>query len=540
MRSLPRGTKLQVEMVYDPLQEQQQRVEDRECAPALTYTNTSMHWTFDCMTASFFEDPAARVILPFILPPLQQQFDPNTQNQVQYGIELISLCLSFDQRATATAITGYDSTGSSPGLLTDADMSRYTIMLRLMQKIPSFYGGSQDNRLPIYQVEIPGLEVFGNPLFFRNPLLIRDLTLQLQNNRSYYWELSIPGLYTATPLTHEQLAMPSFTLQASIRVPLLEETDDVQNLPVDTWPPLTLPLTIPAGNAIIDGTSDLQTPMQTFDQFLMERLQAGRGAGSGGQQMQGQEQALSALQSYLRDRGYVCIVVPMWQGYQDCRFSSVTTDALPGTSAPWTDPTMDRRIIRVPDGFILHHALAIQNLNSPDSTNTRGFTGRGTVPTSLSFSNAVGIAMHNGLRTEDFQYQQVAYCNWTEATVANILVDAIQFPGVLSPLACRILNIPLVGPAPGSGSSYTATGLPFFMGAGNDVTQSRTQVGQMPPQFGGGALQAPTTDGAENLLELRWSMSDAIAGLDNPLDPDGVLIGTGGHYILMIGTVPVQ
>lgn len=539
MRSLPRGTKLQVEMVYDPLQEQQQRIEDRNCAPSRTRSNTFMSWTFDCMTASFFEQPSARVILPFILPPLQQQFNVNTQNQVQYGIELTSLCLSFDQRATATGITGYDS-ASDPGLLTDADMSRYTIFLRLVQRIPTFYGGTQDNRLPIYQIEIPGTEVFGNPLFFRNPLLIQDLTLQLQNNRSYYWELSIPGLYTATPLTEEQLALPSFTLQAGLQLPLLEETQSVQNLPVGTWAPLTLPVNVPAVDSIIGGSADLQAPMLVFDTFLMERLQAGRGAGSGGQQMQGQEQELSALQSYLRDRGYTCIVVPMWQGYQDCRCSSVTADALPGTIAPWTDSTMDRRVVRVPDGFVLHHALAIQNLNSPDSTNTRGFTGRGTTPTSLSFSNAIGIAMHNGLRTEDFKYQQVAYCNWTEATVSNILVDDIQFPAALASTACRILSIPLVGPAPGDGASYYATGIPFFMGSSNDVTQTRTQVGQMPPQFGGGAVAAPGTDGAENMLEVRWVMDDVIAGLDNPLDPDGVLIGVGGHQVLLIGSVPVQ
>ena len=169
MRALPRGTKLQVEMVYDPLQEQQQLVEDRECSPANQHSNTFMHWTFDCMTASFFEDPQATVSLPFILPPLQPQFDPDLQNQVQYGMELTSLCLSFDQRATAIGITGYDS-ASNPGLLTNTDLSRYTIQLRLMQKVPQFYGGTAEAGITIYQLEIPGLEVFGNPLFFRNPL----------------------------------------------------------------------------------------------------------------------------------------------------------------------------------------------------------------------------------------------------------------------------------------------------------------------------------------------------------------------------------
>lgn len=539
MRQLPRGTKLQVEMVYDPLQEHQQRVFDQECGVQQDHSSTTLHWTFDTLTASFFEEPGARILLPFILPPLQQDFDPTKQSQIQYGQQLTSLCLSFDQRAEAAGITGYFSS-SQPGLLTACDLSRYTIQLRLIQKIPRFYGGNTASTTPIYQLEIPGQEVFGNPFFFRNPLLIPDLNIQLQNNRTYYWEITVPGLYTATPLVNEQLAMPSFTLQATIRTPLLAEADDIQNLPTLVPNPVTLPLTIPSANAIIDGTTDVQTSMGTFDTFLQEKLQGGRGLGSGAQQAQGQEQALPELRSYLKDRGYTCIVVPMWQGYEDVRCGTVTSSALPGLTAPWTMPTLDRRVVRVPDGFVLHHAMAVQNLNSPPSPNTAGYTQYGDLPSSNNMVHQVGIAMHNGLRTEAFAYQQLAYCQWTRVTAPNFLVDELSIIGNLTNPSMRVLNIPLVYPAPGVNTSYTATGTPIFMGAGNDVTQARTDIGQMPPQFGGGALQPSTTEGAENLLELRWAMADVVDGLDNPLDPEGVLIGVGGHYVVLIGTVPVQ
>jgi hypothetical protein len=529
-------------MVYDQLAQAQSDCASASLAPALATSQTTLHWTFDCLTASYFEAGRAGVWVPFMLPPLQQDFSgpAGTANLEQYGQQLTSLVLSWDQRAEAVGITGYDG-ASGPGLLTACDMTRYSVFLRLLSRTPTFYGGDVTNQTVVYQTEIPGAEVFGNPLFFRNPLLINDLAIPLQNNRTYFWELSIPGLYTATPLSIEQLAMPSFTLQATVKTPLLATPSEyTQNAPTATWPAQTLPLTTPAGNAVINGTTDLQASFNTFDQFLSNKVQSGRGLASGGTQAVGTEQDTSAYAAMMADQGYTVIIVPMWQGYRDVRCSEVPTMVLPGLSAPWTMATLDKRVVRVPDGFVLHHALAVQNLASPPSPNTTGYAVWGTPPSSAAFSHAVGIAVNNGLRADDFAYQQVAYANWTPATAANIEVDEYWDGQAVTPRLWRMVNIPLVWPAPGVNTSFTATGKAFFMGTSNSATQARQQVGAMPPQFGGGALQSSSTNGAENLLECRWLIEDSINGLDNLADPDGVLIGTGGHQIILIGTVPVS
>lgn len=600
-------------------------------------------------------------ILPFTVPPFQQKFagqlDALTTERVlsdpQYPIMLTELSLSFDQRAEPYAIVGPLSK-SGAGQLTAADMTRYDMTLRLLERQPSLLTGENLLSSEVLNLVLPGVELFGGVTFRANPLLVQGLAVPLKPFAIYIWELSCPGLYSAAGVdpgaTVEQLALVSLTIKPTLQSPLLprDKAGDfnvgpgIQNIPTThagVQVGTTIPLTVPAGGASMLGRTVQSDLLGGFDLALRKRLDSGYGTDFGalGNVMQSADVSPHAMLN--NDSHYQMIVVPMFGGQvrNSVRAEDVAGAGLPfcTPSSLWKDPAFDARVIPVPDNFVLHHAFAVWNNYSPPADivfvadvwtstvagapvagNTARLTigatnydypmvggdtlamiaiavaaaaaadplynvyasgvlvlcvaktattaviassflagagtflaahtrvgasraGWGKRSASADYVQAIGIDIHSGMGSDGYAQQQVAYLSWAADNAAPWTLDQYDPGG--NP-GYNLMQIPLVNDVvPWTDHSWFSSGLPFFMGRGNSNTQPRSQVGVMPTAFGGAGFVWPsaTTAGGETNLEVRWSKVNAASGLAFGGDPDDVVVGAGGEFVLLVGKCTV-
>lgn len=377
--------------------------------------------------------------------------------------------------------------------------------------------------------------------------------------------------YIFFEIAYPLLAMPNLTLVCTFDTPLeprdycagtpgsvpdpVTSRPYVQNIPVKhLGQPRTgtmlLP-TEPLAGTLITG-DDVQSLVTTLEQPALDQLRAGYGRDPGN------EADAFPWEQLANDAAYQVINVQMFPNWWDVRSESInpTADLPNGVgfpyltpdigAIPFTDPVVDQRIIRVPVGFVVHHVIVAQN-TFPYGDNLvfpQGGSGIGEwgLFDSAAILQKVGVAMYSGLRADDQQFQQVAYLEWTGASVASgadrkYLIDQLKLDQVNTNYV--LLNAPLVWPTNfNGGASYggvaVGTGFPVWLGAGNSTTAARSQCGQMPHNFGAGATQAPPTAGGENLLLVRWSIeSTSVGGLGAA--GSQVLTGPAGHQIIIIG-----
>ena len=377
--------------------------------------------------------------------------------------------------------------------------------------------------------------------------------------------------YIFFEIAYPLLAMPNLTLVCTFDTPLeprdycagtpgsvpdpVTSRPYVQNIPVKhLGQPRTgtmlLP-TEPLAGTLITG-DDVQSLVTTLEQPALDQLRAGYGRDPGN------EADAFPWEQLANDTAYQVINVQMFPNWWDVRSESINPTAdLPNGmgfpyltpdigAIPFTDPVVDQRIIRVPVGFVVHHVIVAQNtfpygnnLVFPQGGSGIGEWGSFDSPTILQ---KVGVSLYSGLRADDQQFQQVAYLEWTGASVASgadrkYLIDQLKLDQVHTNYV--LLNAPLVWPTNfNGGASYggvaVGSGFPIWLGAGNSTTAGRSQCGQMPHNFGAGTTQAPPTAGGENLLLVRWSIeSTAFGGLGAA--GSQVLTGPAGHQVIIIG-----
>lgn len=462
------------------------------------------------------------IMMPFLMPPLQEDFDSTSWQQPVNQPTLKEISFAFDQRAEPYGIT---DRYPSDGYLTATDMDRYTITFEILERMPTILGGNETDFRSVYKTTIPGEEVFGNQFARQNPYVINEMNLPLNPYRTYIIRLVAHGLYS-TGVTTERLAMPSLHITLLGDFPMVNRDAFTANAPTKTdLLPQTSTVTIPTlvPNTLIDGTSDLQAMFAVFDNLLEDRLQSGIS----------DESELAVAEQMDKDASYSVIAVPMWGSTGQVRCSNASTVGLPYISgvAPELDPTCDRRVIPVPQGFTVHQILVVQNLVSYPCPLTAGFAGFGFDGGANTLYHKVGVALQAA--NDHYAQQQVGYLEWTRAAI-NHQVDFFRLNG--QDHSFRIHNMPLVAPVgTGNVQSFTLTGNPIYMGSSNSTTDTRNTIGQMPEVFGGGGLVNPLTNGVENLLEVRWVIEDTVAGLANPATPNNTLVGSGGHWVYIIG-----
>ena len=364
--------------------------------------------------------------------------------------------------------------------------------------------------------------------------------------------------FTFFTLTQALLAMPNLNLGCQFKYPLgprdYSASNDpavnpyVQNIPLKhkgqpQHGVMTL-LAQPAGDTLITG-DDVQQVVTDLEAPILNKLKAGYG------NIPAQEGDTFPWEQLQNDTGYQVITVPMFPNWFDVRAGSVNplnVGAYPtlqrphGVGFPYcvgTPPytkSCDQRIISVPTGFVVHHVIVCQNtFPYPDNRIFNQGTAWGTP---FLGTTKVGVALYNGLRGDDQNFQQIAYIDYNNSNYQTYLIDQLKLDGQHTNYL--MLNAPLVWHTSNNGdSSYggnaVSTGKPFWMGAGNSTTQARTPTAVLPLNFGGGSFppQTTLTTGGENLLIVRWSI-EAAGGLGS-LSDSTVLCGPAGHQVILIG-----
>ncbi len=540
-----RGVKLCIQHVYTTLA-------DLQAAAAIANVERTAEqmapcrimWPNPWVGSESVDDGYQAFIWPFTLPPFQQLFQRSSLRDPDYPVTLAELSFGWDQRAEPGGITSPTGT-SVEGVLCAPDMDRYDLVLSLFERQPSLVAGSNPMApREVLRLEIDGVNAFGNQFARTNPLLIEPLNIPLKPFMVYYWELRAPGLFDAAGVppgaTVDQLAMPAVTLTATILSPLTVRdrvTDfpptvpfgpGIQNIPIKhqgAKTGTTVALTTPAANAIITGT-DIQDGLGGFDAAARDRMPSGYGIGHGaaGDPMQAADAPPTEMLA--NDAFYSVIAIPMWHGqrHNSIRSADVSTARMPYAPdpfvAPWAGPTEDRVAIRVPGGFVLHHAFAVWNVYSPLG---------GVAPVGATYRQRVGVGIQCGLRCDNFTHQQVALLDFTPATAGTFLLDSFDLDEGATPVY-RLLQIPIVNAgAAWNLNSWLPSGRPFFMGDANTTTAGRIFAAN------GGVFTAPLTAGGETMLEVRWEKSDDPAvGLDGG-PAQAVRVGQGGEWVILVG-----
>lgn len=356
------------------------------------------------------------------------------------------------------------------------------------------------------------------------------------------------------------LELVSFHLCATLEAPLTvrDKMGDFGNYPVEfgSKPIQNLPTVhggasvgtiIPypsvAANALITG-NDVQDGMHGFDRALRQRAGSGYGAGYGPLATPIEASNTYPEEMLLNDAHYSMIMIPMWGGQyrESVRRLTVVDAGLPYVDlelGPANKITEDVFVFPVPEGFVLHHAFAVWNgYSSPTTVYDDDTALDATWPTSILYTQKIGIILNSGWRSDDYKHQQVAYLQWNGDvpdgnldSYQNWLLDEYSPDGLPR---YRLMQIPLVNNnLVWDAHSWFKSGPPFYMGRANTITEDREPCGTMPTGYPGCvAFAPPLTSGRENVLEVRWTKD--LSGYESLEDTD-TIIGQGGEWVILCG-----
>jgi hypothetical protein len=303
----------------------------------------------------------------------------------------------------------------------------------------------------------------------------------------------------------------------------------MQNAPIPNAPnPTPLPLTLPSSNQVM-VEAHTQGNVETLDAPVAKTLQAGW-------QPFGE---INPTEQLLADSSYSVILIPLWAGWEDARQQSINARGFPYTTGPgFLDPTADRRLCVVPDGFVLHHCLWWRSMAGFPCPVTGGFPAPMVNVVAPSFSVKAGLGLVQGWDTENTRYQQAAYLELTGISLSENTVDLLgQIVGMLPYLDGALHYVPLVYPnTDPSANGFYQTGKPLYIGRGNRKTVTRTPTADAPNT--GAGYVTPVTDGQETHVEARWTIEDPVLGLAGGA-ADSYILGYGGGYLALVGKMPL-
>ena len=454
----------------------------------------------------------------FVLPPPQEMFRQNGSGlpeDITYVLE--TLMISVDQRGEALAI-------NEDGSLNVEDRDKVAFTVNLFGKKPNAFGGSSfipDTQL--MSVDFDSLN-YTNPDFVENPKMKTGLGISIDPYQTLVLEVSLKTFQGAS----QNLSIDSLVVSLDFSARLMKRDNavaslfDVQNIPLSHKGARSIDpqsVVTPAASSIITADSNaygdgIQTALERIDTVFSEKLKGGY-----------DEKSSEAYNSnILTDAGYDVIAVPMWGNGWVSKGGAAGDDtgSLPYIGlAPYAGATCDRRIIPLHYPMVVHHVIACVN------------TGP-VPPTSSTFINKIGVGIGCGVRSDLLESRQVAYAEWSPATIASYKIDETKVRNSYQ----QVLNIPLVYLTGNTGTGFdqnvsaalASTGTPVFIGQALDPEQPRTDLAQSVNAF---LPFTPIMAGQEQFLEIRWEIQDS-AGIANMPANEGV-IGFGGHWVYIIG-----
>jgi len=476
---------------------------------------------------TFFQNDKCSFTLPFVLPPLQQNWDANAGRSVMPQILVLDeLGVSFDTRREAAAIICEDPTtdpDTNAGKLSYDDVGDYDIHFKISEKQQQFFGATG----VVPDAELVSLhlvpEQFSGRPFRDNPFLLTGIAKQLQGYRTYVIDVAMKQTTNKTGLV-------SLCISAKFRVPLGPRYLSEQNAPTPDNPSAPyVPFTTPVGNTPI--TDAVQTNLESVDARFRKRLEGGATT-----------EGIRPPEGVLVDVGsYEIMCVPMWGNFnqnlggvskrvlnyaaiaahQNPPFYRGTASATVPDPQPWT---YDRRVIPLVQPWTLHHVIVCKNRMDPTSV----LYSR--APQSATFYDKIQVWLTPGPRSDNPNSQLIAEGDRLAGTFT--LIDQLKNRPdgmncgaytALSPSDWDVYAMPLVG---AGGVGYCPQGRPIFMGRTNTGGADRTQLN--------GAL--PTLLGQETEIAVQWDIGNTSGQLDaGDEDPNATFVGYGGHWVLLIG-----
>ena len=532
--------------------------------------------------------PRRPFAVPFALTPFQEFTDVTAPTlRVEDGTftllpdapryYLDEISFSFDQRGEPAAVcdrwnnSAAGVVGTDGGKLfygtQDPSKAAYDLRLSIVEKPQLFFdkdekiasaASSPDTELgrEIWSFDLTGTK-FTKKSFRPNPVLIEDINVVLEAYRTYVFLIEADGLaqdHTVAVGNKMSFAMPNIMASLRFRTELVPRdvstgafpaASSIQNIPshqgaVNTS---TVTVTVPAAGAVVpaEGATGLSDNMATLDDVFREGISGGYTENC----------EMQAIQRFADDSCYEVIAVPLMQN----RRAQVIQSGPPALLEPYivagafgTQVLADRRIIPLTDPLVIHHVILGWNWQIC-TQNNHGISAIDGyyIPTSAGFTVDVGVGMGTGLRSDTYEYRQVAshqmvapdYVNnagtaWYSNVIDRISTvdksEVVMHPRVLVGTTdipwwdLELHQVSLVG---AGGTGYYPQGKPIFVGKGRDNTRSRSYI------------DGTARYGDENFLEVRMTIKDTAAFLETP--PGGgmaagqfVFSGYQGHFIYLI------
>ena len=530
-KRLTRGIKLLVEHIYSPINEALDQL-SKGHIPVAQYEKKN--GTF---RVSFYV-PFTRhsgvgversTDFAFIMPPLQEQFAQSADLINHYTLKEISV--GQDTRAEPGSVNGPKNLAAAPayGTLDKANKPAYRLAI-MEKKIDKNKNNPIDNEL--YSIDVPAVALT-NPYERFNPLSQSDLSIQFRPDRTYMARIftEAPGPNSLGTAWSGQMTSLFVTLKFSTELVSRDLHTASQNATTkisQTSHPLSTP--VPAKNTPIeaDSASGVNTAFKAVDQITDAGLVGGiTRAGD----IQGPRENLQ------QDAAYDVIAVPIFPGWGSVRGGAVTDHLAcqEPQDMPWSASgagnfvTMDRAIIPLQHPVSIHHVILGVNYKAPPiGSNPDIFNQFSTRPDNVlqaNLTHEVGVGLITGLRADALATQQVANVSWTPATRNNYLIDDIDYRKIgvnTFGYSWDMMSCPLVGTG---GAGYYAQGKPIYAIAGHDQASlfTRTNVNNTPP----------LTAGAEQALDIRWKISDAVSDPATWVNK-ATIVGYRGFWVYII------
>lgn len=554
--------------------------------------------------------------IPFCLPPLQDEFagtttTPLMASETPFPV-LEEVSFSLDQSDEPAAILGQwygreDYKYGPPrhwvpnphaGKKTYTRTDAYDFTLSIYEKEQEFFNTSvQDSRSLSPGGEAVSLNIPASAFISRstrfNPIAVGDINREFHPLKTYMLAIYAPNLHDQSTSREHCVALNVWvSLKFKRKLVTRDSTtgaapQNLQNVPLHygqkTGPTVTVTQPVAGSTIVADGlAAGVSTNLQHIDQQFSDKLRGGYNEFA----------QTYPTQPLADDAGYEVIAVPMGGGFPHNRMSArdeyplapYTSGALfqPGTPpAHAEEPYIDRRLIPIDGEMTVHHVIVALNwtsdkmpLSYDPAAATPGDDAPIYVPSGLPLKTpgpgvkySVGVGMLVGPRADHFDYEQIAFSEFTPeafATPPDGLIDAIA----LGLPACNadgafeweLISVPIVNqaaaPAAYAGKGYWGfeggvggtwsrgqQGAPYFVGPGNTYTSGRTNVGTAPgavAPFGGG-----NNSGTEQFLEVRLSVDPQdfvyqLTGADLVFqtanyDPVDIFLGYGGCWVYIIG-----
>lgn len=504
-KRLTRGIKLLREHVYDPLTAATDLL-TKSGLPVESYKKENGTFRIN-LTFPLVPSGGSSVTAPFILPPLQEDF--NLSDYLIPGYELVEISIAQDTRC-------------EPAYLNDIGVFQARgeatpVKLFIREKVinPSSFDGFKSE---VYSVNIPEISLI-NEYARQNPFVQSGMAIPFRHDRSYLVELQ-PG---------ENRALWSVVISLKFKTTLTERdqlnTQNNSNLAGRNFVPQGIAK--PAGNSPIlaDGASGVNTGFKLVDTIIDNKLSGGLTRGARSRYAEGLRQ----------DACYDVIAVPMFglwgcvPGGKPPGFGGVKSQS--PASMPWASAgvgnfvTMDRALVRLQYPISIHHVILAVNNDGTGSTSSWVRRLSTDPAKGAAMTNEVGIGLLSGIRSDDVQIKQVANLSWTPATIGSHLIDRGDFKrdditiGNHQGYSWDLLSCPIVTGPGGPGTGYFTQGEPMFAAEG--VT------GAQPRAF-------PVTAGAEQVLDIRWKISDSVTDVATWAGTPEIIVGYRGHWIYLI------